>query len=81
MLGLDTLSLLDRAAGSDTSATSIRATMLCLMQSPGVPDKLLTEIDQAMIDHKIPSGCIHSQEGHWITMKTRRSVMKGVTIG
>lgn len=30
--------------------------MLCLMKSPRVRDKLLTEIDQAMLEHKIPSG-------------------------
>jgi hypothetical protein len=30
--------------------------MLCLMKSPRVRDKLLTEIDQAILEHKIPFG-------------------------
>jgi hypothetical protein len=42
-------------AGSDTSATGIRATMLNIMSNPRVYAKLTAEIDAAMRSGKIPT--------------------------
>lgn len=45
--------LLQITAGSDTTATAIRATMLHLITSPRVMRKLLAEIDAAVADGRI----------------------------
>ena len=45
-----------RTAGSDTSATAMRATLLCIMTSPRVYRTLMAEIDDALARGKIPSG-------------------------
>jgi cytochrome P450 len=42
-------------AGSDTSATGIRATMLGIISNPRVYAKLTAEIDAAMASGKIPT--------------------------
>lgn len=44
-----------RAAGSDTSATGLRATMRCIISSPTVYAKLMAEIDDAVAAGKIPA--------------------------
>jgi Cytochrome P450 len=43
-------------AGSDTTATAIRATMLCLMQNKKAYKALVSEVDEAVRTGKIPSG-------------------------
>lgn len=43
-----------RAAGSDTSATGMRATLRCIISSPVVYQKLMVEIDTAEAAGKIP---------------------------
>jgi hypothetical protein len=45
-----------RTAGTDTSATAMRATLLCIMTNPRVYRMLMAEIDQALEDGTIPSG-------------------------
>jgi cytochrome P450 len=45
-----------RTAGTDTSATAMRATLLCIMTNPRVYRMLMAEIDQALQDGTIPSG-------------------------
>ncbi|KIX07159.1 uncharacterized protein Z518_01812 [Rhinocladiella mackenziei CBS 650.93] len=52
---LEQESMLQLAAGSDTSATAIRATMLCILRDPRVHKKLVAEIDEAVKEHKISS--------------------------
>lgn len=44
-----------RAAGSDTTATGLRATLRGIISSPLVYEKLLTEINEAAAAGKIPS--------------------------
>ena len=44
-----------RAAGSDTTATGLRATLLGIISSPLVYKKLMTEIDEAVAAGKISS--------------------------
>ena len=44
-----------RAAGSDTTATGLRATLLCIITNPPVYQKLVGEIDAAVALGKIPS--------------------------
>lgn len=44
-----------RAAGSDTSATGIRSTLFCLISTPKAYTKLMTEIDAAVADGRIPA--------------------------
>ncbi|KIX08762.1 uncharacterized protein Z518_03419 [Rhinocladiella mackenziei CBS 650.93] len=48
-------SVMQLAAGSDTSATGIRATLRCIISSPQAYVKLMAEIDAAMAAGKIPS--------------------------
>lgn len=55
-------SLLQVLAGSDTSATSIRATMLYLMSHPRIYRKLQAEIDAAVRAGKAPSPVIKASE-------------------
>ena len=43
-------------AGSDTTATAIRATMLCLMQNKKAYKKLVEEIDHAIETGNVPKG-------------------------
>ncbi|KAJ9615092.1 hypothetical protein H2200_001166 [Cladophialophora chaetospira] len=49
-------SLLNLTAGSDTSATSMRATLLNIMTNPRVYRTLMAEIDDAIANGRIPSG-------------------------
>ncbi|KIX06450.1 uncharacterized protein Z518_04426 [Rhinocladiella mackenziei CBS 650.93] len=53
---LEQESMMQLAAGSDTSATAIRATVLCIMRDQRVYAKLIAEINQGIKEHKIPSG-------------------------
>ena len=48
--------ILSLTAGSDTSATTIRATLLCIMTNPRVDQALREEVDEALPTGKIPSG-------------------------
>ncbi|KIW94459.1 uncharacterized protein Z519_04435 [Cladophialophora bantiana CBS 173.52] len=49
-------SVLNLTAGSDTTATAIRATLLCIMTNPRIYRTLMVEIDQALVQGKIPAG-------------------------
>ncbi|KIX08100.1 uncharacterized protein Z518_02755 [Rhinocladiella mackenziei CBS 650.93] len=49
-------SVLNLTAGSDTTATAIRATLLCIMTNPRVYRTLMAEIDEALAQGKIPAG-------------------------
>lgn len=48
-------SLVQLAAGSDTTATGIRTTLLCVMSNPRVCAKLVAEIDDAKKSGKVSS--------------------------
>ncbi|KIW95974.1 uncharacterized protein Z519_03040 [Cladophialophora bantiana CBS 173.52] len=48
-------SVMQLAAGSDTSATGMRATLRCIISSPMAYVKLMAEIDEAIASGKIPS--------------------------
>ncbi|EXJ76980.1 hypothetical protein A1O3_10137 [Capronia epimyces CBS 606.96] len=48
-------SVMQLAAGSDTSATGMRATLRCIISSPSTYAKLMAEIDEAIASGKIPS--------------------------
>lgn len=48
-------SILNMTAGSDTSATAIRATLLCILTNPRVYRNLVNEIDEATAKGTIPS--------------------------
>lgn len=47
--------ILEIVAGSDTTATAIRITLLCLLTNPSAFFKLRSEIDRAISDHRISS--------------------------
>ncbi|TDZ27753.1 Cytochrome P450 monooxygenase lolP1 [Colletotrichum spinosum] len=46
---------LELIAGSDSTATAIRMTMLCLLNTPATLNALRSEIDQAIVDNRISS--------------------------
>lgn len=47
--------VLQLAAGSDTTATGLRATMLCIISNPRVSSKLSAEIERAVASGKVTS--------------------------